>query len=108
MPQPGPRALRRTADADGLDAVSMRRVPAESGSGTMSLYNYVPRKEDLHELMVDAVSAEYDLSAPLTGDWRAGVLALARQSRDLMRRHPGWGGVTGSLGPCPELGRKHP
>ncbi|WP_326795085.1 TetR/AcrR family transcriptional regulator C-terminal domain-containing protein [Streptomyces sp. NBC_01808] len=81
-------AAVRIADADGLDAVSMRRVAAEIGSGTMSLYNYVPRKEDLHELMVDAVSAEYDLSVPLTGDWRADVLALAEQSRDLMRRHP--------------------
>ncbi|WBB60224.1 TetR/AcrR family transcriptional regulator C-terminal domain-containing protein [Streptomyces sp. WMMC500] len=81
-------AAVRIADADGLDAVSMRRVAAEIGSGTMSLYNYVPRKEDLHELMVDAVSAEYDLSAPLTGDWRADVLALAEQSRELMRRHP--------------------
>lgn len=81
-------AAVRIADADGLDAVSMRRVAAEIGSGTMSLYNYVPRKEDLHELMVDAVSAEYDLSAPLSGDWRADVLGLAEQSRDLMRRHP--------------------
>ncbi|MCB5179989.1 TetR/AcrR family transcriptional regulator [Streptomyces sp. SMC 277] len=78
----------RIADADGIDAVSMRRVAAGVGAGTMSLYNYVPRKEDLYELMVDAVSGEYDLSAAPTGDWRADMLALARQTRDLMRRHP--------------------
>lgn len=53
----------------------------------MSLYNYVPRKDDLYELMVDAVSAEYDLTEP-TGDWRADLLALARQARALMIRHP--------------------
>nr|WP_240930096.1 TetR/AcrR family transcriptional regulator [Streptomyces coryli] len=81
-------AAVRIADADGLDAVSMRRVAAEVGAGTMSLYNYVPRKEDLHELMVDEVSTEYDLETPLTGDWAADVLGLAEQARDLMRRHP--------------------
>ncbi|GAA0322124.1 TetR/AcrR family transcriptional regulator C-terminal domain-containing protein [Streptomyces polychromogenes] len=77
----------RIADAEGIEAVSMRRVAAGIGAGTMSLYNYVPRKEDLYELMVDAVGAEYDLTPP-TGDWRADLLALARQTRALMHRHP--------------------
>jgi AcrR family transcriptional regulator len=80
-------AAVRVADADGIDAVSMRRVAGELGLGTMSLYNYVPRKDDLYELMVDAVSAEYELTEP-TGDWRADLLALARQARALMIRHP--------------------
>ncbi|MER6997273.1 TetR/AcrR family transcriptional regulator [Streptomyces sp. NPDC000410] len=75
------------ADADGVDAVSMRRIAAELGCGTMSLYNYVPRKEDLYELMVDAVSGEYELTAP-TGDWRADMLALGRQTRAIIHRHP--------------------
>lgn len=77
----------RIADAEGIEAVSMRRVAAGIGAGTMSLYNYVPRKEDLYELMVDAVSGEYELTPP-TGDWRADLLSLARQTRDLMHRHP--------------------
>ncbi|MEV4442740.1 TetR/AcrR family transcriptional regulator C-terminal domain-containing protein [Streptomyces sp. NPDC049577] len=81
-------AAVRVADAEGIDGVSMRRVAAEIGCGTMSLYSYVPRKEELYELMVDAVSGEYDLSAEPTGDWRADVLALARQTRALMHRHP--------------------
>ncbi|MER0444780.1 TetR/AcrR family transcriptional regulator [Streptomyces sp. Edi4] len=80
-------AAVRVADAEGIDGVSMRHVAAELGCGTMSLYNYVPRKEDLYELMVDAVSAEYDLSAP-TGDWKADMVALAHQTRALMHRHP--------------------
>ena len=53
----------------------------------MSLYNYVPRKEDLYELMVDAVSGEHELWEP-TGDWRADMLAVAHQTRALMHRHP--------------------
>ncbi|MFI6001278.1 TetR/AcrR family transcriptional regulator [Streptomyces sp. NPDC051366] len=77
----------RIADAEGIEAVSMRRVAAGVGAGTMSLYNYVPRKEDLYELMVDAVSGEYALTPP-TGDWRADLLGLARQARELMHRHP--------------------
>jgi AcrR family transcriptional regulator len=81
-------AAVRVADAEGIDAVSMRRVAAEVGCGTMSLYNYVPRKEDLHELMVDAVSGEYDLPAAPAGDWRADMRLLAAQGRDLMHRHP--------------------
>ncbi|MFD7861247.1 TetR/AcrR family transcriptional regulator [Streptomyces sp. NPDC059783] len=79
-------AAVRIADAEGFDAVSMRKVAAELGCGTMSLYNYVPRKEDLHELMLDAVSAGYVYPEP-SGDWRADLLALAHQARGMMRRH---------------------
>ncbi|WP_328772708.1 TetR/AcrR family transcriptional regulator [Streptomyces sp. NBC_00286] len=79
-------AAVRIADERGLDAVSMRHVAAELGCGTMSLYNYVPRKEDLYELMVDAVAAEHELWEP-SGDWRADMLRVARQARALMLRH---------------------
>ncbi|CAL9410477.1 hypothetical protein SUDANB176_01655 [Streptomyces sp. enrichment culture] len=79
-------AAVRIADAEGLDAVSMRRVAAELGCGTMSLYNYVPRKEDLYELMLDAAAGEHELWEP-GGDWRADMLRVARQTRALMHRH---------------------
>src|SRR3954447_12157997 len=80
-------AAVKVADEGGLDAVSMRHVAAELGCGTMSLYNYVPRKEDLYELMVDAVSGEHELWEP-SGDWRADMLRVAHQTRALMHRHP--------------------
>ncbi|MFB7208632.1 TetR/AcrR family transcriptional regulator [Streptomyces sp. NPDC056255] len=79
-------AAVRIADAEGFDAVSMRKVAAELGCGTMSLYNYVPRKEDLHELMLDAISGGYEFPEP-SGDWRADLVALARQARAMMHRH---------------------
>ncbi|MFG2131114.1 TetR/AcrR family transcriptional regulator C-terminal domain-containing protein [Streptomyces sp. NPDC048751] len=79
-------AAVRIADAEGLDAVSMRHVAAALGCGTMSLYNYVPRKEDLYELMVDAVSGEHEPWEP-SGDWRADMVRVARQTRALMYRH---------------------
>ncbi|MFF1420429.1 TetR/AcrR family transcriptional regulator [Streptomyces sp. NPDC058280] len=81
-------AAVRIADAGGIDAVTMRQVAGELGCGTMSLYNYVPRKEDLYELMVDAAGAEYELPEKPSGDWRADMLALAHQARAIMHRHP--------------------
>ncbi len=80
-------AAVRLADAQGLDGVSMRHVAAELGCGTMSLYNYVPRKEDLYELMVDAVGGEHELWEP-SGDWRADMRRVAYQTRAAMHRHP--------------------
>ncbi|MEU9333681.1 TetR/AcrR family transcriptional regulator C-terminal domain-containing protein [Streptomyces sp. NPDC048290] len=79
-------AAVRVADAEGLEAVTMRRVAAELGCGTMSLYNYVPRKEDLYELMLDAIGAEHEIREP-SGDWRADMLRNARETRAIMHRH---------------------
>ncbi|WP_406057005.1 TetR/AcrR family transcriptional regulator [Streptomyces sp. NBC_01077] len=81
-------AAMRIADADGIDAVSMRRIAAEIGCGTMSLYNYVPRKEDLYELMVDGASSAYELPDTPSGDWRADMVDIARQARTILHRHP--------------------
>ncbi|MCC9309487.1 TetR/AcrR family transcriptional regulator [Kitasatospora sp. RB6PN24] len=75
------------ADREGLDAVSMRRVAALLGTGAASLYRYIATRDDLLDLMTDATGAEYDLPRP-TGDWRADLLAVARQTRQIMRRHP--------------------
>src|SRR5947209_12633096 len=52
-----------TADADGLDSLSMRRVAERIGVGTMSLYTYIPGKEELIDLMLD--SAYGEMSRPL-------------------------------------------
>jgi AcrR family transcriptional regulator len=92
---PRPRHSRATiaaaavalADAEGTDAVTMRRVAAGLGMGTMSLYNYVPSKQHLVQLMIDQVSGEYEY-ADSAADARAALLDLARQGRDITRRHP--------------------
>jgi AcrR family transcriptional regulator len=90
------------ADAEGLEAVSMRRVAAAVGAGTMSLYRYVSRKEDLIDLMADRVLGELDLPDAPSGDWRADLWLIARQSHELQLRHP-WSATVGlarpSLGP---------
>ncbi|WP_068015378.1 TetR/AcrR family transcriptional regulator [Nocardia mexicana] len=86
------------ADAEGLDALSMRRIAAEMGSGTTSLYRHVANKDELIELMVDAVYAELPLSDPGDG-WRAGLADHARNFRALLLRHP-WLGQQASRRPA--------
>ncbi|MGF1425549.1 TetR/AcrR family transcriptional regulator [Kitasatospora sp. LaBMicrA B282] len=76
------------ADAEGMAAVTMRRIAAELGAGTMSLYNYVPKKEQLLDLMLDAVCGEYRLPEQPSDDWRADLRLLAHQQLDILRRHP--------------------
>ena len=75
------------ADREGLDAVSMRRVAAELGTGAASLYRYLDTREDLLDLMTDAVTGEFSLVPP-TGDWAADLVAVGEQMRAIIRRHP--------------------
>jgi AcrR family transcriptional regulator len=83
----------RVADAEGLDAVTMRRVAAELGTGAASLYRYVESREDLLDLMTDATGGEYEL-APPAGDWLADLVALGEQARVIFRRHRWLAGLT--------------
>ncbi|WP_225725957.1 MULTISPECIES: TetR/AcrR family transcriptional regulator [unclassified Nocardia] len=76
------------ADQDGLDAVTMRRVAAELGAGAMSLYRYVTGRDDLFDLMIDAVLGEIDLPPAPSGDWRADLTLVAERSRAVGLRHP--------------------
>jgi AcrR family transcriptional regulator len=75
------------ADQDGLDAVTMRRVAAELGTGAASLYRYVSNRDELLDLMADSTGAEYVLAAP-GGNWLADLLDVAGQARAIMLRHP--------------------
>ncbi|WP_233520332.1 TetR/AcrR family transcriptional regulator [Prauserella sp. PE36] len=76
------------ADAEGLAAVSMRRVASDLGVTAMSLYGYVPGKAELIDLLVDRVVGEVDISAALPDGWRARLEHVARQNWDLSLRHP--------------------
>ncbi|MER6318630.1 TetR/AcrR family transcriptional regulator C-terminal domain-containing protein [Streptomyces sp. NPDC001581] len=76
------------ADTEGLAAVSMRRVAAELGVATMSLYRHVADKDDLLMRMMDGVMAEHPLPADAPEGWREAVELAARQLWDLFRRHP--------------------
>jgi AcrR family transcriptional regulator len=81
-------AALRLADAEGLAAVSMRRIATELDARTMSLYHHVARKEDLIALMADAVSAEVLVPEPLPSSWREAITCIVRRERDVAQRHP--------------------
>lgn len=78
----------RLADAEGLTAVSMRRLSTELGTGTMSLYRYVPGKGELLDLMLDRVYTPAPDAGPRSGGWREAVEAYARETLVLYRAHP--------------------
>ncbi len=76
------------ADADGLDAVSIRRVAAALRARPMSLYTHIASKDDLVALMLDEVSGELLVEEPLPDDWRAALSAIARRSHAVYVAHP--------------------
>src|SRR3954468_16406873 len=75
------------ADAEGLAALSMRRVAAELGAAPMSLYRHVRDKDELLLAMMDAAIAEVSLPEP-PADWRGGLELAARALWAGFRRHP--------------------
>nr|BFD92885.1 TetR/AcrR family transcriptional regulator [Kitasatospora sp. Xyl93] len=105
----GPRQARSTgeiaataialADAEGVDAVTMRRVAQELGLSPMALYTYVPGKAELLDLMLDTVYATMPRSTPADEGWRARVTAVADDNRALHRAHPWVAAVSTSRPP---------
>jgi AcrR family transcriptional regulator len=74
-------------DADGLSALSMRSLAAALGTGPMTVYNYVPDREGLEELVVAAIVAEVRLPDP-TDDWQHDAYAIADAMWRAIRAHP--------------------
>jgi len=82
------RAAMDIADAEGFDAVSMRRVAQRLGAGTMTLYHYVRNKDELITLMSDAVMAEVLVpDDELSDDWRTALTQIASRTRDVFSAH---------------------
>jgi AcrR family transcriptional regulator len=80
------RAALALADAEGLDALSMRRLAKELGVEAMSLYNHVQNKNEILDGIVAEVVAEMEL--PEGVDWRTAIRRNAISTRDAYVRHP--------------------
>jgi AcrR family transcriptional regulator len=75
------------AARDGIESLTMRKLADELGAGAMSLYYYVPNKEQLLDGMVDLVFSEIEL--PSTDvDWKSAMRTRALSTREALRRHP--------------------
>jgi AcrR family transcriptional regulator len=74
-------------DRDGVEALSMRRVADELGTGPASLYWHVGNKEELLDLVFDRVIGELDVPEPDPARWREQTKDFARQMRVVLLRH---------------------
>ncbi|MFC3577302.1 TetR/AcrR family transcriptional regulator [Streptomyces yaanensis] len=80
---------RELVDAEGLAAVSTRRLAAELGVSGPSLYNHFRTKDQILEAVADSVSAQVDLSMFEDGrDWRTALHDWAVSYRAALRDHP--------------------
>ena len=81
------RVAIEVADAEGADAVTMRRIARELNAGTMSLYWHIASKEELLDLMIDEIQGGQHLPE-LSGNWRQDMHALAISTRLSLHQHP--------------------
>lgn len=75
-------------DANGVDALSMRKLGAALGVEAMSLYNHVVNKDDVLDGILDQVLAEIELPDRAL-PWDDQVRSLAHGFRLAGHRHPG-------------------
>lgn len=81
-------AAVRVVDAEGLGALTMRRLANDLGVGTMSLYTYVPNKEDLLDGVIGTVLSEICIPVPRADDPIASARHILREFRRVATRHP--------------------
>ncbi|MFI9204681.1 TetR/AcrR family transcriptional regulator [Streptomyces sp. NPDC053048] len=89
----------RLLDAEGVEALSMRKLGTSLGAGATSLYRHVTNKDELMELVLDEVFGE--LRPPVAtdeADWREIVAEGAHNVRAMILRHPWLASVLGQIG----------
>lgn len=75
-------------DADGLDALTMRRLATELGVQAPSLYNHVSGKDDLLDGALRVMRAEFRPPSPAPGDWKELMAAIFVEYRRVLSAHP--------------------
>jgi AcrR family transcriptional regulator len=90
------RAAIAIADEHGMAELTMRRLAAELGVATMSLYRHVPSRDELVVGMMDAALGAIRLPPRRPASWRAGLEIVAREEWAAFNRHP-WLGPSMSL-----------
>ena len=81
-------------DAEGMEALTMRRLAPELGVEAMSLYHHLPGTAGLRDGLVDAVATEITSAAERAeadapgGDWRTRLRLRFLAARAVMLRHP--------------------
>lgn len=95
--------------AEGADALTMRRVADQLGTGPASLYRHVAGRDELVALVVDHVIGSIPRRRPPQGDWRTLLEWMARHFRAHLLVHRAFVPLITSaqlLGPCSMRGRE--
>jgi len=75
-------------DAEGLPALTMRRLGAELGVEAMSLYRHVPNKEALLDGIVELIVLEIEVPSDDSDDWADAWRHVGRSYRQAALAHP--------------------
>lgn len=75
-------------DENGLRELSMRRLAARLGVGTMTLYTHVPNKDALLNGIVQTILEEIEIPSPDVNPWSERVRLILRSFRQVAHRHP--------------------
>jgi AcrR family transcriptional regulator len=98
-------AAMALADAEGLSALTMRRLAADVGVEAMSLYHHVPGKEGildgLTEAVLVAINAAVAARVSADDDWRTALRHRCLAAREVMVRHRWAPGLLGSRSSIP-------
>lgn len=81
------RAALALADREGFDRLTMRRLAAELGVGTMTLYGYFGDKDELVDAAIDAASEDHRVVLA-EGSWTDQLGELMRAIRAALDTHP--------------------
>lgn len=81
------RAGLRIVTAEGIEAVSMRRLAAEFGTGPSSLYAHVANKDELLQLMFDEICRDLPIPEPDPARWQEQIKQMAREGYQAMVSH---------------------
>lgn len=82
-------------DEDGYDALSMRHLAQRLGVAAPTLYWHVRNRDELLDLVADAIVGEVLAGFGAADDWRSTMSALARSLRDVLARHRGVASIVG-------------
>lgn len=74
-------------DAEGLDAVSTRRVAEALGTGSASLYAHIASRDELVELMYDRIAGEIEVPDPDPARWQEQLADYARSAQRVLAAH---------------------
>lgn len=83
------RTALAIVEAEGFDALTMRRVAAGLETGPASLYGHVRNKTDLDDVLIGEISSTITLPVPSPREWRSQILDVCAQLRERYLRYPG-------------------